>query len=337
MSQELTIINPETKLIDKLQEMEQKLAPAVFEQMKNKITQCHSKEKTLSPAFIKKRKVLLTDFVNKATSLPLETQNGLSEEAKRQLTRLHLFCCQQAIYSHEVRRNPLILGFHALNEMKTALIGIMLSYRLITPSCPYTWNKDFFQLHILTAKSPDGHTIVTFHSPLALKDVNQALSEELVTDWLIYREHEHNGIRTLMDIKNNLITIPDYQRGGHPEDEFSRFERKMAEYRNKKEARKNDALELEFRKTLVKSVADLTAEKLLSSGMSPLEILNEAFNGNLNNLAGLAAPRAESADSPPPALPEALPEPKRSPAKTIKKQDTSKIESVISSFLDDND
>ena len=176
-----------------------------------------------------------------------------------------------------MRRNPFQLGFEALREMKTALTGMMISYRLIDPSCPYSWDRKFFETNIITDKDAEGRTVVKFNR-IPPHIVPLAVTEELVTDWLIYRAYDNNGIRTLMDYKNNLLTLPDYQRGGAPESEFSRFERKMQEQRNREEKHKNQELDLEFRKTLVRSVAEQTAARMLNTGLSDLEILNQAYN-----------------------------------------------------------
>ncbi len=254
----------------------------------------------------------------------MEFNLELTPEVQKQLYRLHLFCCQQSIHCPEVRHNPLILGFHALKEMKLALMGIMITYRLIDPSCPYKWTHTFFENCILTHKSADGHTIINFKN-IPSDIVNKAITEELVTDWLIYRGYGHNGIRTLMDVKNHLQTLPDYKRGGHPADEFSRFERKMREQFNRKELRKEEALDLEFRKTLVRTVAEQTAAQMVASGMSAQDILAQAFAADISKLS---CPPASSPAPAPQNAPKAkaLPKPKK---------DTGYIEGIISHMLED--
>ncbi len=318
------LIIPEIVLLEKLEETDNSFAPALWDGLKTEIIIADEAEKALPAPIRHKKKMLLSDFVNKAVSLPLEISPKLSPEAEKQLYRLHLFCCQQSIHAPEVRRNPLVLGFHALGEMKLALMGVMISYRLIDPSCPYNWNRTFFESNIVTHKGPDGHTIVTFkHVPAEL--INKAVNEEIITDWLIYRAYGHNGIRTLMDVKNRLQTLPDYKRGGHPSDEFSRFERKMREQFNRKEMRKEEALDLEFRKTLVKSVAEQTANQLLASGMSMQDILAQAFSADLSKIACKTAPdTAQKAQNGKAA--KKLPAPQKN---------TEEIESVIAGLLED--
>ncbi len=289
------LIVPEITLLEKLKEVNNSFSPVLWESLRKEIALAEDDENNLPVAVRRKRKMFFSDFVNKAISLPLEISPQLSPEAEKQLYRLYLFCCQQSIHCPEVRHNPLILGYHALDEMKLALEGIMISYRLIDPSCPYKWNRTFFERCILTHKGSDGHTIIDFGS-LPEDIINKALNEEIVTDWMIYRGYGHNGIRTLMDVKNHLQTLPNYKRGGHPADEFSRFERKMREQFNRKELRKEEALDLEFRKTLVRSVAEQTAGQLIASGMSAQDILAQAFTADINKLTSqtsLAQPPSE--------------------------------------------
>lgn len=318
------LIIPEIVLLEKMEEIDNSFTPALWEGLRNEITIREEEETGKLPVPARnRRRMLLSDFVNKALNQPIETSPELSPEVINQLYRLHLFCCQQSIHNPEVRHNPLVLGFHVLNEMKLALMGILISYRLINPDCPYNWNRTFFEQNILTCKAPDGHTIIKFKH-LSAETVNAAITEEIITDWLIYRGYGHNGIRTLMDVKNHLLTLPDYKRGGHPADEFSRFERKMREQFNRKQLKKDEALDLEFRKTLVRTVAEKTAGELLSSGMSMQDILATAFSADIS---ALTAPKTEQAKpTTQKSKNKALPKPK---------QDTEYIEGVISNLLED--
>jgi len=321
------LIVPEITLIKKLEEIDNTtLPPAIWQQMRNNVA-IYDEDKKLPASSRIKRRMLFSDFINKAINFPIEASPELNPDVERQLYRLHLFCCQQTIHNPEVRHNPLVLGFRALEEMHTALIAIFISYRLIHPECPYSWSRELFQNKIVTHKGPDGHIIISFKRPLTADIVNTAISEDIVTDWLIYRSAEHNGIRTLMDIKNNLIDLPDFKRGGNPEAEFSRFERKMQEKRNKKKEQQNDALELEVRKKIVETVTDKAVEQILASGVSAMELLNQAFNGDISTLIGQAPTKIQS------SLPKEEPKKKLS----AKSKDTKEIENVIAGFLEDKD
>ena len=321
------IIVPEILLLEKLEEVD-KTIPQVWQQMKNEVTVYDNKDKNLPASSRIKRKMLITDFVNKAIELPLEVFPKLSDEVEKQLYRLHLFCCQQAVHKPEVRRNPLVLGFRALDEMHTALVAILNAYRLVHPECPYSWDKKFFQTHILTHKGPDGHTIIAFHSPLTEEDIEAAISEEFVTDWLIYRAHDHAGARTLRDIKNNLLDVPNFEFGGDPISEFSRFERKLQEKRNRKKEKQDETLETEFRKVLVQTAAKEAVEKMLSSGMSAMDLLNQAFNGDLSQLAENLIPTSS----------QKLTEKKEKQSKKIiANKDTKEIDNIIAGLLEEQD
>lgn len=281
------LIIPEVLLINKLEEMDNSLSVSVWEQMRvDAVNKEDDEYGALAPSKRNARKMFFADFVNKAISVPMEIIPQVSDEAYKQFFRLYLFSCQQAIHYPEVRRNPFMLGFHALEEIKEALVGIMVTYRLVTPSAPYSWSREFFEKNIFIDKGPEGQAIIRF-AKVPSDAISSAMNEEVVTDWMIYKNFDTDGIKTLLDIKNNLLELPNYQRGGPPAAEFSRFQRKMAEARSAKEVKRNDELDLEFRKTLVQSVAEKTAEKLLSSGMSTTEILGKVFSSDITKLTSL--------------------------------------------------
>ena len=327
------LIVPEILLIEKLEECDNSLAPVVWEQLKNDVIIFEEENNAKIPAVLQvKRKMFFSDFVNKAVSLPIEIVPTINDEAYKQVYRLYLFSCQQAIHEPGVRRNPFILGFHALEEVKLALVAILLSYRLVTPSAPYRWSREFFEQNIFVDKGADGHAIINIKG-VPCQDLEKALNEDVVSDWLIYRGFDNNGIRTLMDIRNNLLTLPDYKRGGPKASEFSRFQRKMAEKRMARQERKEEALDLEFRKTLVQSVAEKAAEKLLASGMSTSEILAKAFSEDLSKLIF-----DEKSD-------EGTAEDKKKKNKMLNacqkrlanKQDTSEVDGVIAGYLESDE
>ena len=142
------IISPEIILLEKLEDIDRSLPPALWQQMRSDVALADSAERNnpdMLPAVRQRKRVFLRDFVDKAVSLPLKIIPGVPQETADNLYRLHLFCCQRAIHCPEVRHNPFRLGFEALREMKTALEGIMISYRLIDPSCPYSWDRKFFE------------------------------------------------------------------------------------------------------------------------------------------------------------------------------------------------
>lgn len=323
------LIVPEITLIKKLEEMDTSVPPVIWQQMRNEVALYDDEDddKKLLPSSRIKKRLLFADFVNKAINFPIETSPELNPDVTRQLYRLHLYCCQQTIHNPEVRRNPLTLGFRALEEMHIALVAIFISYRLIHPECPYSWTREVFQNKILTHKGPDGHIIVSFKRPLTADIVNAAITEDIITDWLIYRSAEHNGIRTLMDVKNNLIDLPNFKRGGNPEAEFSRFERKMQEKRNKKKEEQNDALELEVRKKIVETVTGKAVEQMLTSGMSAMDLLNQAFNGDISAL--ITQNTTENSTS--------LPQKESKKKLSAKSKDTEEIESIIAGFLESKD
>lgn len=323
------LIVPEILLIEKLEEYDNTLSPQVWEQMRQDVIIFEDENEGNLPAVVQvKRRMFFSDFVNKAVSQPIEISPEISKEAYRNLYRLYLFSCQQAIHEPAVRRNPFILGFHALEEVKMALVAILVSYRLVTPTAPYSWSREFFEKNIFIDKGADGHAIIRI-SRVPRDDIEKALLYgDIVSDWMIYRAFDNNGIRTLMDIRNNLMTLPDYKRGGPKAAEFSRFQRKMAEKRAARQERKEEALDLEFRKTLVQSVAEKAAEKLLASGMSAQEILSKAFT---EDLAKLTMENIEVESNRDEKMGNACQK------RLVKKKEKSEVDNVIAGFLESDD
>ncbi len=330
---------PESLLIEKLAEVDKAMSPVLWQQMRADADLAESldeADRMLPPALRVKKKMCLQDFVDKAVNLPLE-MSPCVPAVIQQLYRLHLFCCQRVIHSPEVKHNPFRLGFQALEEMKMALVAMFISYTLIDPSAPHSWNRIFFESNIIPDKAADGHTIITFKK-MPAHIIEAAITEEFVTDWLIYRAYDNNGIRTLMDYKNNLLTLPDYKRGGHPVSEFSRFQRKFMETRKRREVKQKESLELEYRKTLVQSVAQQTAAQMITSGMSAAAILEQAFSADLSKITvKTETVAAISGPSPQPqaiAAPAHQPQQRSLPAPN-KPQKPKKNKEPLKSVMDD--
>lgn len=331
------LIIPEITLIEKFQEVDNALSTNHWEQVHHEIALYEEEDLKLPVQSRVKKRMFFSDFVNKAISHPIETIPQVDANAQKELYRLHLFCCQQAVHNKEIRKNPLKLGYFAVQEMQLALSAIFVSYRLIHPECPYSWTKEFFATHIIVDRGPDGHTKIKFLRPLSIEVINDALNEEVITDWLIYRTHDNNGIRTLMDVKNHLIDLPNFYRGGNPIDEFSRFERKLQEKRNKKIEKRNDELDLEFRKTLVKTVAEQAVGQMLSNGMSAKDLLNQALSGDLGELVNKYLDKTPTESHiEPSSKPQLIntQKPKKKAQKVLSTQDTKEIENIIAGFLE---
>lgn len=324
MSNELVI--PEIVLLDELERNDNALSPMIWEDKRGQLIEFDAENFNKSSEYILRKRMFMSDFVNKVINKPMIIHPDLPEDIVKQLYRLHLYCCQQAVFEPAVKRNPFILGFHAVQEMKLALVAIFISYRLINPHCPYSWSKEFFYKNINIDKTSEGNTTILF-GRIPSSAIIEAINEDVVTDWFIYREHDHNGVRTLMDIKNNLLTIPDYVRGGDPASEFSRFERKMQEEKNRVQKRKDEALDIEFRKVMVQKIAEETANKLISSGMNKTELMNKIFRADLSSL--LEDDREEKNYKT-----DTIQNSKKK--NVVVKQDTKLIENVICQFLDED-
>ena len=103
------------------------------------------------------------------------------------------------------------------------------------------------------------------------------LIEEIVDDWILYRDVAGDGIHALVDRKTALQGLVSYSRGGSPVYEFSRFYRKFMEDKiAKKKQSQND-----FKKMAMKALSEQLIQRQLSAGYSAQDILDHIMNDDL--------------------------------------------------------
>ena len=101
----------------------------------------------------------------------------------------------------------------------------------------------------------------------------------------------------------------------------------MQEEKNRVQKRKDEALDIEFRKVMVQKIAEETANKLISSGMNKTELMNKIFRADLSSL--LEDDREEKNYKT-----DTIQNSKKK--NVVVKQDTKLIENVICQFLDED-
>mgnify|MGYP006888062341 CR=1 FL=1 len=82
--------SPEILLLEKLEEVDKALPPALWEQMRADVGMAESLEradKTMLPAVRQRKRMFLRDFVEKAVSMPLKIYPDVPPETERQLYR----------------------------------------------------------------------------------------------------------------------------------------------------------------------------------------------------------------------------------------------------------
>ena len=85
------IISPEIILLEKLEDIDRSLPPALWQQMRSDVALADSAERNntdMLPAVRQRKRVFLRDFVDKAVSLPLKIIPGVPQETADNLYRL---------------------------------------------------------------------------------------------------------------------------------------------------------------------------------------------------------------------------------------------------------
>ncbi len=90
------LIIPEIVLLEKMEETDRSFAPALWEGLKNEVIIASEEENKLPAAIRRKKRMIFTDFVNKAINQPMEFNLELTPEVQKQLYRLHLFAASRA-------------------------------------------------------------------------------------------------------------------------------------------------------------------------------------------------------------------------------------------------
>ena len=108
--------------------------------------------------------------------------------------------------------------------------------------------------------------------------VINAINDELIFDWMIYRDSEGRGIFALINEKVcDIDDLNDYNIGGCPIYEFARFQIKYFTYKKIKETKSKESAQEAFRNAVAQQVAtQITAQQLLS-GKDPMEFVNMLF------------------------------------------------------------
>ncbi len=218
----------------------------------------------------------LEALVNKVASVRVIANVELMQEQLEALQVLRAHCLNQALDDSEVRRDPRKLRYKTAQELKYSLVAICLAQALVNPARRQTENKEYFvnNIQVLTADRDwdqiDFGEITAIHA-------QSAVYPEIVNDWMIYRDHNGMGIKTLIDAKTNLVGLPDFNRGGDPIYEFARFHRKFTEKEHRQQEQSRLAAQDAFRNAMVQQVAvEMTKQQMLA-GKNPMELIDMLF------------------------------------------------------------
>lgn len=224
----------------------------------------------------KKLQKIIQGFIRRAIEVEIVSDVPLTEEQLDALQSLNAYCVNQVLSDPEVVFDPRKINYKANQELKMAVVAMCLAQSLINPVRRNKECKEFFDENINIYMRDEKHKVIDFGN-LSPENVSDALFEEIIEDWKIYRDKEGFGIKALIDEKTNLTGLSNFNRGGDPIYEFARFRRKYTEKEKAKEEKRRESAQEAFRNAMVQSLANEVAKQQLLEGRNPLELLDQLF------------------------------------------------------------
>jgi len=218
-------------------------------------------------------------LVNRVAAVRVIANAELEQKALEALQVLRNHCLNQALDDAEVRRDPRKLRYKTAQELKYSLVAICLAQALVNPVRRQAENKEYFARNIQVTTADRDWDCVDF-GEISIQNVQEAVYPEIINDWMIYRDRNGMGIKTLIDSKTNLTGLPDFNRGGDPIYEFARFHRKYTEKEHRQQEQSRLAAQDAFRNAMVQQVAiEMTKQQMLD-GRNPMELIDMLFAPN---------------------------------------------------------
>jgi len=217
-------------------------------------------------------------FAQKVADMDIESNVALNEKQIGLLKQIHILAINRALSVPEVLRDPRKISYYANDELKLGLCAILMTHALINHLSKAKYTEDFFLKHIFVYTNQEGTVKCVDFNDTEEKAVQSALYDEIVYDWLIYRAPGSRGIRALSDEKTFSQGLKNFASGLSPISEFSRFQRKYFEEKQKKTKDDRDSAQKAFRNSFVKQVAEAAAKQLLEK-QDPMEIAKLLFAG----------------------------------------------------------
>ena len=216
----------------------------------------------------------------------IQTSWPLHKVQMELLYKLNSFAHYQAGCNYEVQCMPAKAIYKVNEELKLALIALMVTCSMLDPKREGNETEKFFEKEIKVIQENSVRKYIDFGHIRSFL-IQNFLIAEIVDDWILYRDVAGDGIHALMDRKTALQGLPTYSRGGTPVYEFSRFYRKFMEDKiAKKKATQND-----FKKVAMKTLSEQLIQQQLSLGHSPQEILDHIMNDDLIGISSSDADR----------------------------------------------
>lgn len=229
----------------------------------------------------KKLEKIVVGIIDKAINLEIKSNVIFDVEQLEALAGLNEYCVNQVLNDIEVIRDPRKIPYKASQELYSSLIAICLAQSLTNPNRKTRENKEFFRDNITIDTQEPGVKFISF-GKIDPTNVQDAIYEDIIEDWKIYRDKEGLGIKSLVDEKTKLVGLDNYQRGGDPLYEFARFHRKYTEKEHRKEEKARECAQEAFRNAMAQTLATEVTRQQLIEGKNPMELLELLFSPQTN-------------------------------------------------------
>lgn len=232
--------------------------------------------KKLSEAKYKQIEKVFRDWALKCADMDIRSNVALTPEQIKLLKKLHILAINFAITQPEVQRDPRKISYMANDELRIGLTAIILTRALTDNLSKAKYTREYIYKNISVYTEEDGSAKNVIFSGIEHSIVQDAIFDEIVYDWIVYRQPEGRKINALSDEKTHFQGLSNFQRGMSPISEFSRFERKLFENRQKKLQEQKEETQQAFRNSFVQQIAIATAKQLLESN-NPLQMAQQIF------------------------------------------------------------
>lgn len=176
---------------------------------------------------------IIRSLIRRAAEAEIVSEIPLEPEQLAALQNLNRYCVNQVLNDTEVVYDPRKINYKSNQELKAALVALLLSRALTDPSRRRIENKEYFAENVTVYMQGEQTKVLGF-GELPPYQVQESLYPEIINDWMIYRDNAGLGIKALIDNKTNLVGLDSYRAGGDPIYEFARFHRKYTEKEHEK-------------------------------------------------------------------------------------------------------
>ena len=219
----------------------------------------------------------IREIIDKASNASILSNILLDTEQLELLHRLNVFCVSQVLDDIETLKDPRKIIYKSNQEMKIALLALCLTRALTNHRSKQKYTKEFFERNINILSDADGTKNVDF-GQIEEAEADKALNDEIVFDWMIYRDRHGRGINALIDEKTFSCGLEDFNQGGDPVYEFARFQRKYFEHKHRKELSGRESAQEAFRNTIIQQAAVEIDKQQMLAGQNPMELVNLLFD-----------------------------------------------------------